>query len=202
MKDVVYPDRNRAIMAYFTLFRRVIVLLTIIITIALIYGGTISVKAASLKENPYVTFSPDGLAWTSNAGDTNWEWYDNGDIVTTGIPSQLRALKTGEHYYQYGRIGIVPVKEWLVAYKTAGCCHNSYPEGYYHGITYGTENCFSKYFSGWRAYCADCGDEVSKINIYMSKEAAASIGEIDMNLHYYYLQLFKNYTFIKKYVIM
>ena len=29
------------------------------------------------------------------------------------------------------------------------------------------------YYSGWKAYCADCGEAIEEYNIYMSREAAA-----------------------------
>lgn len=48
------------------------------------------------------------------------------------------------------------------------------------------------YYSGWKAYCADCGEAIEEYNIYMSREAAASIQYLDLGnerkpMSYYYL---------------
>ena len=42
-------------------------------------------------------------------------------------------------------------------------------------------------YSGWKAYCADCGEAITHSLLYMSKEAAASITQMQMGLTYYYL---------------
>ena len=40
------------------------------------------------------------------------------------------------------------------------------------GIFWQTK-CMQYYYSGWKAYCADCGEAIEEYNIYMSREAAA-----------------------------
>lgn len=143
----------------------------------------------TIYNSPYVTFSPDRKAWTTNAGDTNCVWYSEGTTVTTGIASSLQALQTGQHYYSYSRVGEVPVGKWVVKYQTATCVHLDYPQENYHGIIFGTQICNSAYYSGWGAYCADCGGLLNSIYIYMSRMAAESIDYLDVGtgMDYYYL---------------
>jgi len=147
----------------------------------------------TIYNSPYVTFSPDGLAWTTNAGDTDYEQYINPykDItVTTDLVSSLRALRVGEHYYTVKRQGEIPLGKWVVEYERTSCVHDAYPaSGYFHGLSYGTQKCSNKYYSGWRAYCADCGERVTDVYAYMSMEAAKSIDylELSSELDYYYL---------------
>ena len=54
--------------------------------------------AAGVKDSPYVTLSPDGKAFTTNAGEKDYQWYPTGTTVETGISSSLRTLNRGEHY--------------------------------------------------------------------------------------------------------
>lgn len=143
----------------------------------------------TIYNSPYVTFSPDGKAWTTNAGDTNCVWYGQGTTVMTGIVTSLQDLQTGQHYYNYVRVGEVPVEKWFVRYQTASCVHLDYPQGSYHGIIFGTQICNRAYYSGWGAYCADCGELIETAYIYMSREAAESIHylEVGSGMDYYYL---------------
>lgn len=149
-------------------------------------------QAQTIYNSPYVTFSPDGKAWTTNAGDTDYEWYEEGTTVSTGITSSLRELNTGEHYYKYSRTGTIPVGYWEVVYRTGTCVHNSYPQKNisWHDIDYERDPCGEYYYSGWNAYCADCGDKISEMLMYMSREAAESIDYIEVMgnaMEYYYL---------------
>ena len=154
----------------------------------------------TIYNSPYVSFSPDGKAFTTCAGDQNYTWYakDDSTTVYTGIKSSLRSLQTGEHYYQIGRYDSVPVGYWKVVHRTGHCIHNSYPhQDNWHGILFGTQNCFRYYFSGWKAFCADCGEPLEESNIYMSREAAESIQYLDLSnedgpIRYYYLCPFCN----------
>lgn len=161
----------------------------IAIAIGCYFISSIDSHAYSLNESEYVTFSPDGQAFTTNAGDKNCVWYELGMYVNTGVSSTIRLLNEGEHYYKSARTGKIPVGKWEVAYRTGNCCHNSYPlEGaFYHGIEFGRQKCLAFYYSGWKAFCADCGEEITHNLIYMSKEAAQSITQLDMGLTYYYL---------------
>ena len=161
--------------------------------------------AKTIYNSPYVTFSPDGKAWTTNAGDKNIQWYRYGETVATGIESKLRALETGEHYYDKPRTGVVPVGYWRVEWAEGQCIHNAYPPNkngalvtQYHGVSFARNNCFRKHYSGWLAYCADCGERITDCLIYMNRDAAKSIDYVQLSedeahpWFYYYLCPFCN----------
>lgn len=146
----------------------------------------------TIYNSPYVSFSPDGKAWTTNAGDPSGIWYAEGFTVETGIRSSLREPETGEHLYPYSRQGMVPVESWVVRHRPACCIHgygiNSNLK-YYHGLNFGIQYCLRSYYSGWMATCADCGDLLTNMFVYMSEAAAESIDylEIRKDMDYYYL---------------
>ena len=150
---------------------------------------SLCVTAGTVYDSPYITFSPDGQAFTTNAGDTNYSWYDEGTTISTGISSSVRDLKEGEHYFRVRKEGEVPIGKWTVVHKDSSCCHDSYPPiGVpYHDIDFGRDSCLRPYYSGWMASCADCGDSITPIMLYMSLEAAKSITRLDLSLDYYYL---------------
>lgn len=147
----------------------------------------------TIYNSPYVSFSPDGKAFTTCAGDQNYTWYGNGTTVYTGIKSSLRSLRTGEHYYKVARWGEVPVGSWKVVHRPGQCIHDAYTsDENWHGIQFGTQKCIQNYYSGWKAFCADCGEPLEDANIYMSREAASSIQYLDLGseknpVFYYYL---------------
>lgn len=159
--------------------------------------GSVKVQAQTIYDSPYVSFAPDGKAWTTNAHDTDVRWYTKGTTVYTDIASHIRALEAGEHYYYYARNGRIPIGKWEVADMGVNCCHMNYPpvsQPYYHGIAYVRNNCFRRHYSGWNAYCADCGSVIERANIYMSREAAESLTYFDIYswLDFYYLCPFCN----------
>lgn len=147
----------------------------------------------TIYNSPYVTFSPDGQAWTTNANDSDYNWYERGTTVKTGIKTSIRGLQTGEHYYKAERRGEVPVGFWRVEHRSAQCIHDGYPsEGKdFHGVVYGRNKCHGYYNSGWMAYCADCGECITDMFMYMSKDAAESIDYLELgsgeDFAYYYL---------------
>lgn len=146
------------------------------------------VSQQTIYNSPYVTFSPDGQAWTANEGDQNVQWYRQGETVYTGETSSLPELNTGEHYYNRAA-GTISVGRWEVDWRHGQCIHNSYPmEGQdYHGISFGRNTCGKKHFSGWVAYCADCGEKISGALVYMSREAAQTIHFIPAGMDNYSL---------------
>lgn len=159
--------------------------------------GCLTAHAGTIHDSPYVTFAPDGHAWTTNAGEVDMQWYTKGTTVYTGIPTKLSELNKGEHYYHYARKGRIPIGKWEVVDMGVNCCHNLYPSmsnPFYHGISYVRNNCLRRHYSGWNAYCADCGTAVETSNIYMSKQAAETLDyfEIYSWLDYYYLCPFCN----------
>ncbi|MBE5866056.1 MAG: hypothetical protein E7292_07580 [Lachnospiraceae bacterium] len=150
------------------------------------------VKAETIYSSPYVSFSPDGQAWTTDAGNKNVVWYaaDGTDDVETGVKRMLLDLQTGEHYYSYKRTGSVPVAKWMVHTPKVNCCHNAYPsDGEFHGVDFVMQTCYKPHFSGWRPVCADCGRVIAQWNFYMSKQAASSLSYLEFgeNIYYYYL---------------
>ena len=156
----------------------------------LFWSGGLSASAAqkTIYNSPYVTFSPDNRAWTTNAGDTDYSTYPYGMTVVTGIPSTLSGLETGQHYYRAARAGRVPVGKWIVIHQYAQCIHDSY-KSYFHGIDYRMQICRDYYYSGWLPYCADCGEKLQYTYFYMSRDAADSIHYLDVGSgpDYYYL---------------
>lgn len=152
----------------------------------------VNAAAKTIHNSPYVAFSPDGQAWTfrealctgSTAGKPDY-WYAYGETIDTGIASELRSLKEGEHYYIRKRDGVIPVGRWEVIHPYAQCIHWETGRGY-HGMNYRLEPCLASYYSGWNAYCADCGQLVSPGLVYGSKKAISSVCYIDSGLDYYY----------------
>lgn len=167
----------------------------LVMGISIIFSGQ-TAEAAEKKtiyNSPYVSISPDGEAFTTCAGDQNYTWYDNGTTVNTGIKSSLRSLRTGEHYFKVARWGEVPVGSWRVVHRPGQCIHEAYTsDENWHGIQFGTQKCMRYYYSGWKAFCADCGEPLEESYIYMSSEAASSIQHLDLGtesnpVFYYYL---------------
>lgn len=159
--------------------------------------GEMSVQAGTVYNSPYVTFSPDRQAWTTDAGNQNVKWYAEGgaDDVITGVDKTLRELSAGEHYYSRRRTGSIPVERWIVHLSQVRCCHNGYPEDNdYHGVPFTKKTCNKPHFSAWRPICADCGRTMAKINFYMSKETAKSLDYLEFGnrISYYYLCPFNN----------
>lgn len=152
-------------------------------------GRAAPVTAEGLQtvyNSPYVSFSPDGQAWTVNLGDKNTCWYPKGETVNTGIVSGLKAPKAGEHYYYRQVEGQAAVGRWVVEHSRGQCIHDEYPPTY-HGVSYGRKSCETRHYSGWIAYCADCGEALSDILVYMSREAAETIDYIPMKTDHYSL---------------
>lgn len=164
-------------------------LLTLLVIFGFIQIFALPIQAKqTVYQSPYVSLSPDGLAWTTNAGDKNWEYIPNGTVVSTGIQSSLRALQPGEHYYDKNCVGEIPVGNWKVRYSPGRCIHSAYPPFgvSYHGISFERKICRGNYYSGWIPTCADCGEEIS-ILFYMSRQAAESIDYLPGGSEYYYL---------------
>ena len=99
----------------------------LVLGIALLFS--IQSEAAAKKtiyNSPYVSFSPDGRAFTTCAGDRNYVWYarDDSTTVYTQIPSSLRDPVVGEHIYTEKRYGEIPVRYWKVVHRPGQCIHN------------------------------------------------------------------------------
>lgn len=134
-----------------------------------------------------VSMSPDGNAFTTHSGDTDTEWYEQGYEVTTGITGHGRKPLEWEHFYETERTDTVPIGKWVVMHSTAKCIHKDYPIGnFYYGDTFGKKRCYTPYYSGWFAYCADCGEKLLHRYFYMSEETAKKLTHMDMTKGYYY----------------
>ena len=164
--------------------------------VLLLPGGHVQAsEKKTIYNSSYVSFSPDGEAWTTCAGDRNYKWYDENETTTvyTGIKSSLETLREGEHYYKSSRSGEVPIGAWKVTWRRAQCIHNAYgKKPGWHGISFGMKKCHRYYYSGWKPLCADCGEPIEWWNIYMSREAAETIQYMDLGseenpVTYYYL---------------
>ena len=98
---------------------------------------------AGLTGNPYITFSPDGNAFTTNGDETDTVWYEDGYTVNLGQQSSLRPLQEGEHLYDCIKKERVPVGKWVVHHKEGSCIHRRYTEdNYFYGISFTKNNCF------------------------------------------------------------
>lgn len=155
---------------------------------------TEAAEKQTIYNSPYVTFTPDGKAWTTHKNDSDIKIYPYKETVTTGITSSLRGLNEGEHYYNYQKIGEVAIEKWVVS-SHGKCIHSRYPSEDYHALAFRKQICTADYFSGWLAYCADCHERISVL-VYMSEEAAESIDYIEAragksmeasDMDYYYL---------------
>ena len=139
--------------------------------VLLLPGGHVQAsEKKTIYNSSYVSFSPDGEAWTTCAGDRNYKWYDENETTTvyTGIKSSLETLREGEHYYKSSRSGEVPIGAWKVTWRRAQCIHNAYgKKPGWHGISFGMKKCHRYYYSGWKPLCADCGEPIEWWNIYI-----------------------------------
>ena len=64
--------------------------------VLLLPGGHVQAsEKKTIYNSSYVSFSPDGKAWTTCAGDRNYKWYDENETTTvyTGIKSSLEVLQ-------------------------------------------------------------------------------------------------------------
>lgn len=170
--------------------RRILFYVIYIFVCALVFMSVFTVRASAqvlLRDNAYIKLSPDGNAFTTNADETDTEWYEKGYTVYIQKEISLGATKTGEHYYDYIRKDHVPVGWWCVEH-VPGCCIHSreFLINRYHGVDFRKEICQKDYYSGWRAYCADCGQQVVYNYFYMSEETAENLTSLDMSMAYYY----------------
>lgn len=168
-----------------------LIYISVLVIMMLLWLPCIKGNAKTIYDSPYVSFSPDGGAWTTNSKDTDYTWYTEGTAVYTGIDSSLAALTEGEHYYNTIRGGDIPIGRWVVVHRSGICTHFKHQSGdsAWHEIPYSKTPCFRYYYSGWNAYCADCGEKISDMLFYMSREAAESIAHLETagTKEYYYL---------------
>lgn len=174
-----------------------------VVCLAVLTGGFFSFSMFSFSlvsrgEEAFRTESSrDGKMWTmveklpegKKADGMPVFWYDAGTEYLTGKASEIRETKPGEHYYQYNRTGVIPVGKWQVEHTCAYCVSGwTKTTDAGHDIILGNPyRCGLPYFSGWMAYCADCGEKLLQGNVHMSYEAVKSMDTIDTDKGYYFL---------------
>ncbi len=142
---------------------------------------------AAIEDNPYVTLSPDGTAYTIQAGEQNTEWYEYQTVVSTNAKSTLTNPQKGEHLYEVEMDGLIPIGNWVVTQAAGRCIHKRYPqEDTFHGVSFGRKICKKEYFSGWIPICANCNEPVHSYIYYMSDEVAKTMTYIDVSKAYYH----------------
>lgn len=160
------------------------------ILVSLLFVKT-EVSAGTIYDSPYVSFAPDGMAWTTDLGNCQVEWYagDGSQDIVTGVDRTVTDPAVGEHYYAIKRQGEIPVAKWKVVLPKVNCIHTAYPQGAYHGITFVRQICRKPHFSGWKPVCADCGKFIVSNYFYLSRDAAKSISVLPVRkgFDYYYL---------------
>lgn len=141
-------------------------------------------KHWTIKESlPYTDY---GYRYT-RSGTRPEYWYESGTRISTGIPSSLRSLERGEHYYSVDRVGEVPVGYWEVKHTSAACIHTGNATGSWEGLTVGDSICYNAYYSGWFAYCADCGELLTNAMVYASRDAISTLDYVNIDYEYYYI---------------
>ena len=153
---------------------------------------TSTARAASIKTAadmavfPGVTVSPNGMAWTTDYMDKDYEHLPEGYTIEVNASSGLRSLEAGEHYYEAVSEGSVPIKKWVVALPNSQCIH-PYPAMNYMGYEAKAGICESFYHAGWLAYCADCGEMVVEMLIYAQSSTVRGITHMPASSGYLYL---------------
>ncbi|MCD7738735.1 MAG: InlB B-repeat-containing protein, partial [Lachnospiraceae bacterium] len=135
---------------------------------------------------PGVSLSPDGRAFTTDAGVRSYEQYSVGYTVHTGEKTGSEP-QTGEHYYTAINVSEIRILKWEVAWAVSRCIHPYYNMKGYHGLNCADTICYNRYPQGWVAYCADCGEKVTDSLMYMNSGTARGIRSIPCSTDYYYL---------------
>ena len=151
-------------------------------------------------ENPYIRFytGSQGLAWTTVHPEGNtlssYGTYISTDgrvyrategttVIPQGVVTRKEVwgeLKPGQHYYAKAITNsVVPVGKWVLSHREARCIHGPFSacrDYEYYGIN-GIPNtiCRAEYDSGWMAYCADCGQQLTGY-VYADDTCVANIG--------------------------
>ncbi len=137
-----------------------------------------------------IEYSPDGLAFTTDRGESSTVWYRKGTVVRirdeNGEPELEPAQ--GQHLYEWKRTDEIPISYWQVEHPYGKCIHtdSEYATGF-HGVKYGRKRCGRQYYSGWVPYCRDCGESAADFLFYMSAGTAAGIRSLQPGTGYYYL---------------
>ncbi len=157
-------------------------------------------RAGTIYESPYVTWTPDHSAWTvrevppytdlwlnyKKSGTKPEYWYPKGETYSTGIESAVGTPAKGQHLYTYERHGEVPVGKWVCEWSDGRCIHPSKLTEF-GGFKLTPGMCGNAYYSGWMGYCADCDACVKPALMYMSRDAVKSLTSIDVDRKWAYI---------------
>ncbi len=157
----------------------------------------------SYKSNPYIRFyeGDEGIAWTTihpdgysvnargvytyGGGISIYRESDGTTIIPDGTVSRKELsgpLPAGHHYYAEPLENtVIPVGRWEISQSEARCIHGPFAacrDYEYYGIN-GLSNvkCHERYDSGWIAYCADCGRQITGL-VYTNDDCIRRIGYI------------------------
>ena len=156
-------------------------LIPLFLTMLFLAGFTVSADTG-------ISYSPDGTAWTIDAGVTDIYYGEKGETITFNTPSTRPALQKGQHYYSARRNGVINVGKWVLKWPDHICTHNNYPPDSvdYCGVVFGRNNCFRDLQPGWFAYCADCGEKFD-MYFYATRTSLENIKTIDTTKKFYSL---------------
>jgi len=136
-----------------------------------------------------------------NSGDTsyvpyNWYkyygtslnpsyWNEFGTEVYTGITIKTVTAGVGQHVYDKPVVGEVPIGKWVVDWKWGHCYHGySQRTGTWGGIDVNSSVCGTAYYSGWNAYCADCGQLYKEQFVYSDAAHLKELKYLNTDWHY------------------
>lgn len=155
------------------------------------------------RQNPYIRFyeGTQGIAWTTihpdgysvtasgayiyGGGVSIYRGNAGDEIIPAGVVSRRELqgpLPAGHHYYSAMLNNtVVPVGKWVLSHVDARCIHGPFEAAgdyEYYGIN-GLPNikCGGQYDSGWIAYCADCGTQLTGL-VYTNDDCVGRIGYI------------------------
>ncbi len=154
----------------------------------------------AMTDSPYVTVLGTDM-WSIREGLNNpglkmeykeknitpYFWYETGTSVYNKTSANTLTPGRGEHLYTYERHGEVPVGKWVVMLKDGGCIHDYNASVNFHGMTVGISKCYRAYYSGWMAYCADCGELITPVLVYASKDAVSTVKSVNADYGYFYI---------------
>lgn len=157
----------------------------------------------SYKNNPYLRFyeGSRGIAWTTihpggysitshgayiyGGGVSIYRGEYGKTVIPEGTVSRKELqgpLPAGHHYYSAPLNNtVIPVGKWVIDHVDSRCVHGPFSacrDYEYYGLK-GLSNvkCGRPYDSGWKAYCADCGEEITGL-VYASDDCVKRIGYI------------------------
>ncbi len=139
--------------------------------------------------NPYVTMSPDGEAFTLGLGVKGVTPYNvlgyTGMKLTVQGKMEMDPAPAGWHYYTGLYRGSVPVGYWQLVHPLAQCIHHGNLQ--WHDLyKLGANNkpCMSAYLPGWFPYCAWCGERIGDGFFYLNTDMAKSLRYIQSGSEY------------------